>query len=229
MRSLSQRSSSGINKEVLSDVKGKCVSDSLTYPKPRGESALFLKRFFKAPTQLGTIAPISERLADVAAACLLAPSKMKVVEIGAGPGRLTRALLKAGVTPENLKAIELDEELCAFAKATLPQVDVIQGDAQYLPKLIPASWVRQVDVVFSTIPFAYLDSKTRTAICEAAFSVLRPGGQFLHLTYKWSSPLKEDYTQTRLAGLFWNIPPGFIWRYEKKEDAAALTDQKHAA
>lgn len=193
-------------------------SSSFFCEKPKGEAALFLRRFFKSPMQLGTVAPISSRLADVAAKCLAHPQSLRVVEIGAGPGRLTRALLKKGVQPDNLKAIELDSELCDFARNTLP-VDIIQGDAQYLKKLIPASWVGKVDVVFSTIPFAYLSGDIRTNICEAAFSVLSPRGKFLHLTYKWSSPLKEDYLQARRAALWWNLPPGFIWEYKKRERA----------
>lgn len=183
------------------------------------ESSLFFKRWIKNPKRLGTLAPISHRLADLAASCVLSPNTIKMVEIGAGPGRLTRALLTAGVRPEALKAIELDKELCEFGKKAVPDVDFILGDAQNLADLLPKEWVGDVDVVFSTIPFMYLPEEIRRNITEAAFSVLKPGGDFLHLTYNYWSPLDGmSYDQKKLASLWFNVPPAFIWRYKKQQD-----------
>ncbi|MBX9977923.1 MAG: methyltransferase domain-containing protein [Alphaproteobacteria bacterium] len=183
------------------------------------ESALFFKRWLKNPGRLGTLAPISYRLADLAASCIQHPKTIKMVEIGAGPGRLTRALIKAGVKPESLKAVELDSDLCDFGKKAVPGVDFIQGDAQYLKELLPQEWIGHVDVIFSTIPFMCLPEDVRRNITEAAFSVLKPGGDFLHLTYNYWSPLDGmPYDQRKLASLWLNMPPAFIWRYKKQQD-----------
>ncbi len=186
----------------------------------RGETRLFFKRWIQNPKRLGTVAPISVRLANMAASCVERPTHIKLVEIGAGPGRLTRSLLKAGVKSENIKAIELDPDLCRFSRESIPEVDFIEGDAQYLKDLIPTHWVGQVDVVFSTIPLMYLPRDVRLNIIEAALSVLRPGGDLLHLTYNYWSPLDGilGYDQKKMASLWLNLPPAFIWRYRKQRD-----------
>ncbi len=182
-----------------------------------GEASLFFKRFLRNPARLGTLAPVSERLARLAASCVSLPSDGKIVEIGAGAGRLTRAFLGAGVKPKNLKAIELDPDLCAFAKENIKSVDFIEGNAKDLATLLPKSWIGSVDIVFSSIPFMYLPREMRAEITESVFDVLKPGGDFFHLTYNYWSPLEGmGYEQRRCATLWANFPPGFIWRYRKQ-------------
>jgi 16S rRNA (adenine1518-N6/adenine1519-N6)-dimethyltransferase len=53
----------------------------------------------------------------------------RVVEIGAGLGSLTRALVAAGA---RVTAIEIDEHLVEILRDTLPDVDVVAGDARRL-------------------------------------------------------------------------------------------------
>ena len=197
------------------------------------ENKLFFKQWIKHPGRLGTVAPISVRLAHAAAKQVSQDQASQdgdhgyVVEIGAGTGRLTRALLERGIKSTRLAVVELDTTLCAFLKDTLPAVCptsgaplVIEGDATYLSDLIPATWVGNVETVVSAIPLMYLSEDIRTAIIEAAFRVLKPGGKLLHVTYNPKSPLafSRAYNQERVVGLWVNLPPGFVWSYTKIED-----------
>ena len=191
----------------------------------RQENALFFRRWLKHPLQMGTLAPISSKLANLAASCVADPGGL-YVEIGAGTGRLSRALLKQGINPENLALVELDPFFCNFLTKTLPSVlkkddplpFVIEGDATQLPNLLPANYIGQVDIVFSVIPLMYLPNAARKAIIEAAFQVLKPGGIIIHVTYSAKSPVgfMTDLEQNRFGKLWVNFPPGFVWHYQKK-------------
>ncbi|MES2608318.1 MAG: methyltransferase domain-containing protein [Pseudomonadota bacterium] len=190
------------------------------------ENKLFFKQWIRHPGRLGTVAPISLKLARVAASYAFNKDGY-VVEIGAGTGRLTRALLERGVPSAQLTAVELDSKLCTFLKDTLPALclasdapKIIEGDAAYLSDLIPPSWVGNVETVVSSVPLMCLAEDKRTAIIEAAFRVLKPGGKIIHVTYNPKSPLafSRAYTQERVVGLWMNIPPGFVWSYTKKEN-----------
>lgn len=189
------------------------------------ENKLFFKQWIKHPGRLGTVAPISVKLARTAAARVSMDGY--VVEIGAGTGRLTRALLERGVPSTQLAVVELDAKLCTFLKDTLPALclnsdapQIIEGDATFLPDLIPPSWVGNVETAVSVVPLMYFSEEKRTAIIEAAFKILKPGGQIIHVTYNPKSPLafSPAYIQERVVGLWMNIPPGFVWSYKKKED-----------
>lgn len=194
------------------------------------ENKLFFKRWIRHPRRLGTVAPISVKLARNVAA-QVSNSIGYVVEVGAGTGRLTRAILEGGVSSARLAVVELDSKLCTFLKDTLPAIclasgapRIIEGDAAFLPDLLPSSWVGKVDVVVSAIPMMYLSEDKRLAIIEAAFKVLKPGGKIICVTYNPKSPLafSRAYRQERVVGLWIDIPPGFVWSYTKEENDQAM-------
>ncbi len=188
------------------------------------ERKLFFRRWLKHPLQMGTLAPITVRLAESAALLVDNPKGM-FVEIGAGTGRLTRSLLRRIENPANLAAVELDSVCWGFLQETLPTFlpsdqklpHIIHGDAVQLPHLLPEPFVGNVDTVFSVIPLMYLHESTRQAIIDAAFRVLKPGGSILHITYNPKSPLNfmKHIRQSRQTQLWWNLPPGFVWHYQK--------------
>lgn len=182
----------------------------------KSEQNLFFRRWLKAPKQLGTLAPISQRLADKATCLVQNAATAKVVEIGAGTGRLTRTLLQAGVRDENLTAVELDAEFCNFLKNSLPQVKVIEGDAGQLPHLLGAQAVGTVDYVFSVIPLMYLEQRLRDHIVNQALAVLKPGGKLYHVCYSPFSPMGKNklIKSKRVFSLWLNIPPGFVWEFD---------------
>lgn len=188
------------------------------------ENKLFFKQWIRHPGRLGTVAPISVKLAR-SAAMHVSNNSGYIVEIGAGTGRLTRALLEHGIPSTQLAVVELDPTLCTFLKDTLPALclpseapQIIEGNAAFLPDLIPESWVGNVEMVVSAIPLMYLSEEKRIAITEAAFKILKPGGKIIHVTYSPKSPLafSRAYTQERVVGLWLNMPPGFVWSYTKR-------------
>jgi phosphatidylethanolamine/phosphatidyl-N-methylethanolamine N-methyltransferase len=184
----------------------------------RAENLLFFRRWIKNPRQLGTLAPISLKLATLAAKAAISSYKpgTPIIEIGAGTGRLTRALLKEGVHPQDLTVVELDSQMCDFLRQTLPHIHVIEGDACHLGTLIPAEYVGKVCVIVSAIPLMYLKEEMRRSIIKAAFAVLKPEAEIIHVTYNNKSPLRfwQDIQQSRAAATWFNIPPGFVWRFQ---------------
>ena len=194
----------------------------------RRENTLFFKRWLKHPLQMGTLAPITPRLAKLAAS-LIADSSDLIVEIGAGTGRLTRALLEQGVNPRNLALVELDPEFCLFLKETLKDAPacrnsmphIIEGDAAKLSEIIPESFKGKVSTVVSAIPFMYIPLFVREQIVKSSFEILKPTGSILHVTYNPKSPLafKKDIKQERAGKLWFNFPPGFVWKYQQGQSS----------
>lgn len=182
------------------------------------ENRLFFRRWLANPTRLGTLAPITPRLAKLAASLIKNPKQQRIVEVGAGTGRLTRTLLAAGVLPENLIVVELDPDLCDFLRKSLPALTVINGDAAQLPDLLPSEWNGTVTTVVSVIPLMYLDKTVRSNIVKACFDVMQSDGTVLHVTYSPKSPLATlpNYLGVREGALWANIPPGFVWRYQQQ-------------
>jgi phosphatidylethanolamine/phosphatidyl-N-methylethanolamine N-methyltransferase len=180
------------------------------------ERKLFFKRWMQHPGRLGTWAPVSCGFAKAVANLL--PHHGRVVEIGSGTGRTSRSILEK-IPASHLTLIELDPELYAFLQTTLsgphPELRIVHGDARQINQLIDPEWLGNVDCVFSAIPLMYLPLSEREAILQAAFSILKPGGFVLHLTYSATSPIaSKPGIQSEKVLTFWkNFPPGFIFKY----------------
>lgn len=197
------------------------------------ENKLFFKRWLKSPIQLGTFAPISQKLADLATAQMTIDQNTTVVEIGAGTGRLTRALLAKGVNIEKLAMVELDPQMCSFLEDSLKQIyapadiKVIAGDACNLAQIIPSKWVGKVDYVVSAVPLLNLNENTREKIIQAAIDVLNPiTGSIVHVSYSPISPIKfmDGVILQKRAGSLWaNVPPGFVWKFTPKRYLHSLS------
>lgn len=184
----------------------------------RDEALLFFKRVLKNPRALGALAPSSRALSNFICRHVEATTDSYVVEIGAGTGRFTRALLHSGVSPAQVFVVEMDAELCNFLKRHFPQVTVINGDATHLMHILPPHVIGKVSTVISGIPLVNLSESVQAGIAGACFSVLAEGGQMLQFTYGPVSPLssrKLGLHKKRLGHVLWNFPPAVIWSYKR--------------
>ena len=184
----------------------------------RSETLLFLKRWIRHPIRLGAVIPSSPALTGLVARNVeLRPGGI-VLELGGGTGCLTRKLLDSGIPEDKLYVLELDPELCAYLKNALPNVNVIQGDACDLPKLIPKKYIGKVSTVISGMPMTTMPIEVQRKIIDASFSVMDDKGDLLQYTYRPISPLpaaRLGLVKQRVGVTFRNLPPATVWRYQK--------------
>lgn len=179
-------------------------------------TALFLKRWLANPLQMGSVIPSSPALCRrIAALAACGPDEV-VVELGAGTGVISRALLDAGLPAERLVVVEIVRDMADHLRSALPGVNVIQGDAFELAKALPARMHGKVGTAICGIPLVMLPLAQQRRFVEAVESVA-PGKGFLLYTYCITSPLpyrKLGLTAKREAWTPLNIPPASVWRYQ---------------
>ena len=177
-------------------------------------AGMFFRRWLANPLQMGSIVPSSATLcAHIVRQVRCAPDEI-VVELGAGTGVISHALLNGGIPAERLTVIEIVPDMVAHLRRSLPGVSVIEGDARHLPRLTPAHWHGRVGTVICGIPLVLLPRVAQRAFIDA-IEAIAPGRGFLHYSYCATSPLP-----TRAHGLIgkreaWtplNFPPASVWR-----------------
>lgn len=176
---------------------------------------LFFRRWVENPLQMGSIVPSSRALCRrVVAQTACAPGEA-VLELGAGTGVISRALLDSGVPAERLFVVEIVPAMAAHLRQVLPGAQVIEGDARALPALIPAQWHGRIGTVVCGIPLVLLPLAEQRRFIDAMQAVA-PGRGFLHFSYCATSPLparKHGLVARREAWTPLNFPPASVWRY----------------
>ena len=119
-------------------------------------AGLFLKQWASNPLRMGSVVPSSPALYRRIARLTRAGEEEIVVELGAGTGVVSRALLAQGLAPERLTVVEIESEMALHLRRRLPGASVVTGDAFDLPRLIPASLQGRVGTVICGIPLEKL-------------------------------------------------------------------------
>lgn len=181
---------------------------------------LFFRRALAHPLQLGTPLPSSPALGRLVARLLPRRRDGLIIEIGAGTGSVTRALLAAGISADRLLVVEVDPEMAEYLRGTLPDVNVVTGDGRHLPSLIPPAWRGQVCAVVSGVPMTVLSAAWQRDLTDAILAVLSPDGRFLQYTYSLGgSPVRArrlGLEGQRLGTTFGNFPPASVWTYRRR-------------
>lgn len=145
----------------------------------------------------------------------LDPAGGAVVELGAGTGTITRAILGRGVAPENLHSVELNPDFCDHLRAGFPGVNVHQmsaGDCGDLP-------VENVQAVVSGLPLLSMPTALQRAILTGFASKTGPGGSFVQFTYGPKPPVckavRDELALTwrHSEKIWWNMPPARVYRF----------------
>jgi phosphatidylethanolamine/phosphatidyl-N-methylethanolamine N-methyltransferase len=151
-----------------------CSTHTTTHP------LLFLQQFLKHPRQVASITPSSRfverrivRLAHVASA-------RTIIELGAGSGGTTQAILDAMPGGARLLAIEMNPRFCDLLKGIHDGRLVVHcGIAhEFRDALIRYGFARP-DAVISGIPFSTMPHATASSIIDMIWALLAPGGRFV--------------------------------------------------
>lgn len=181
----------------------------------RGGALLFLRRWWRDPLQMGSVVPSSPALGRRVAEAADWAGDGVVVELGAGTGAISRALLRAGLPAERLCLVEIVPEMAEHLREALPGATVVTGDAFALPEILPARLRGRVSTVVCGIPLVLLPLERQRAFAQAAEAVA-PGRGFLLYTYCATSPLRHRALGLRAQRVGFtplNLPPASVWRY----------------
>ena len=168
-----------------------------------------LRRFHFNMRVTGAIAPSSARLA--AAMASFAVRADNVLELGAGSGAVTNALVKA-VTAEKLQAVELQECLAKGLKTRHPTLDVIAGSAD----MALDRYVREGSVaVVSSLPFRSLPADVKRLTVESVLRFLSvwPNSRLIQFTYDLGVPFTvgSEFQWQQGKWISPIYPPACVW------------------
>lgn len=202
----------------------------------RGDAAVdlqsartFLRQWFRDPVKMASVTPSGRQLARLMVA-QLPPDCSRVVELGAGTGVFTRALLDAGVPGSRLLVVEINPELAAFLRQRFPGVEVACADARHLGALAGADGMLgegKVDAVVSGLGMLSMSRALRTTILAAAFDALGDAGRFIQFTYGPFSPVRRRERaalglRVQRAGFaLRNLPPATVYVYQRNSSNGA--------
>ena len=174
-----------------------------------------MKRWLANPLQMGSVVPSSPALCTRVAAQVRRTADEAVLELGAGTGVISRALIASGVPASRLITMEIVPDMARHLSQILPGAHVLTGDARQLPALLPQSWHGNIGTVVCGIPLVLLPLAEQRRFIDAIEAVA-PGRGFLHYSYCVTSPLpwrKHGLVAKREAWTPLNFPPASVWRY----------------
>jgi phosphatidylethanolamine/phosphatidyl-N-methylethanolamine N-methyltransferase len=174
----------------------------------------FFRSWIRDPRGIGACAPSGRALAKLMATGV-APGA-KVLELGAGTGTVTEALLARGVQPSDLFLVECNRELARILQRRFPRCQVIVADALALDAHLapPAAF----DFVISGLPLLLFSIEQRLELLRQVLALLGPRGVLHQFTYGGRCPIERELRRilqvdSELLGIAaLNLPPAFVYR-----------------
>lgn len=182
-----------------------------------------------------TVAAISPSSSHLAAA-MLAPLRMErshvVVELGAGTGAITRALLEELPPSATLLVFEINRRFFNYLKRRFsdPRLVLIHASAEHLDSELRRRGVHRVDAVASSLGLGLMSERQRHALFKRLLPFLHDetvltqyhyvhGLQFANGRLRWLSlgPLLGRYFGSVQSKITWrNLPPAFVFTCHMK-------------
>lgn len=179
----------------------------------------FVLAAMKAPLKIGGFLPSSRSLAKAMADGAVLEREGIILELGAGTGVVTHALLNRQVPAERLIVVERDEKLYNVITKHYPHVNILQADAIKLDEVLKEQGVEKVSTIVSSLPFLVMPKPVRAAIQEQMALAIGTHGSIVQFTYGPKSPIsrhmmrKLNLKGKRVKLVIGNVPPAHVWHY----------------
>lgn len=183
------------------------------------DRVVFMQQFLKHPHQVASIIPSSRFLERRIIDLVDIGSVRTVVELGAGTGGTTRAILRALPPNATLLTIEINPQFCGLIRR-IPDARLIVhcGSALELRETLALYGLPAPDAVVSGIPFSTMDRVAGARILEAISSVLAPRGRFVayQVSARVADLARPFLGPARVEVELLNVPPTRLYRWEKR-------------
>jgi phosphatidylethanolamine/phosphatidyl-N-methylethanolamine N-methyltransferase len=188
----------------------------------RSARRAFLAAALRRPATMGAIAPSSPRLGAVLASVVPRTGEPVVVELGPGTGAVSAVISERLPAGARHLAVELDPAMVEFLRRTHPDLDVVQGNAADLGKLLAERGITKVDAVICGLPWALFDDATQTELLDEISRVIGDHGAFTTFAYlhgmtlgaarRFRSRLRGTFEEVLVSATVWrNLPPAFVY------------------
>src|SRR3989344_1456833 len=185
--------------------------------KTRREKRLFFNKFLRGVTVIGSATPSSKWFARTAIRSIDWDRASVIIELGAGTGVITEAILHKARPDSHIIAIEQDPDFVRVLEskfATTRNVDIVQADCYELGNILRARGISHADVIVSGLPILAFPEKKRRELLKVIIRALSPDGIFHQITV-FPIPIFSIYRRffkhVRFTLEPRNIPPGGVY------------------
>jgi phosphatidylethanolamine/phosphatidyl-N-methylethanolamine N-methyltransferase len=177
----------------------------------------FVERMARNPRAVGAISPASPALAEAMAAQIDFSLPGRVLELGPGTGAITKALIRRGLGPERVLAVEADPTFARMLRTRFPRLQVIEGDATDAGRI---ESLGPFNGIISSLPLLNFPAHERVGLVLALLRLLPPGAPFVQYSYGVRPPLPRSHdVEVALADKVWrNLPPARVWVFRSREE-----------
>jgi phosphatidylethanolamine/phosphatidyl-N-methylethanolamine N-methyltransferase len=182
------------------------------------EEIRFFKGWQRDKKGVGALLPTSSVTARRMASVIDMSSGLPVLELGAGTGVITKAILERGVKPADLVSIEYASHFYELLRKKFAGVDVRNGDVFELDTVLADRRDQMFDSVISAVPMLSFPLDRRIALMKSLLARVPPGRPVIQITHGPMSPLPampEAYEIVHYDFVVRNLPPAQLWLYRK--------------
>lgn len=188
----------------------------------------FALGYLRNPRRVGAIAPASRALAQAILTEVLRTAPGTLIEVGAGTGAITRALLPALVQADRFMVIERDPDFARLLRRSFPDLEVLNHCATRLDALDIDH--RSPVTVVSSLPLLSMTRDEAHGCIDAMVALIegRPGSRLIQYTYASPHlrPFKDipvGWRWRRAASIWANLPPATVWTLEQVNHPSHLS------
>jgi phospholipid N-methyltransferase len=185
---------------------------------------LFARELVDNPGGIGAVWPSSRRLARSMAARVPRAGRGLVVELGAGTGIVTEALLDKGIDARRLLIVERSASFVAHLRQRFPQLTIVHGDAARLGAIVKGV---PVDSIVSSLPLRSLPEAEAAAITGQWPDLLAPRGIIVQFSYDLRAMNRRrvpGFAELGSAIVWANLPPARVTQLQRPSAGAWAAD-----
>lgn len=193
-------------------------------------SGTFVLELIRQPGKIGAVCSSSPILAQTMAKQVPLDRHGLVVELGAGTGAVTSALLERGIAPERLLVIEQSSAFVQHLRHRYPQITILRGDAAELERYVPAG--ATVAAIVSSLPLRSLSSEEVTLITTQWRQLLPRKGRVVQFTYDLRGLTRrtcQGFVEQSGQVVWRNLPPARVVTLLRDFEPADDNDLKRVA
>jgi phospholipid N-methyltransferase len=182
--------------------------------RSRSDALLVFKKFLKYGTNIATAVPSSRWLARTLIDDIDFNKVKTIVELGAGTGPITHEILKRLKPHTRFFVVEIDPDFCNRLRQRFPNLDIVEGNAAHLDKLLIDRGLRGCDAVVSGLPIPSFPESLKEEVMGAASRAMGPNGIFRQLTVMplvyWKT-YSRYWEQVQFNFVPMNLPPAGVY------------------